>query len=109
MSERDLTDALERLTGSSRFGGQGKSELAGQKVRGDKPAQQSSARNQSAPGAGGTVLTETNFSDREFHPPKQLTSTDGLVTIVLNPIKKMVFKNDTSGQIVMVNFSEPDD
>lgn len=107
MSERDLTDALERLTGSSRFGGQGKSELAEQKVRGDKPAQQSSARNQSAPGAGGSSMSEINFSDRVYFDDKSISSTDGMITIIRRPIKRMVFADDVSGNVFTVNFAEP--
>lgn len=109
MSGRDIADALEALTGTSRFGGIGE-KIEPSKERGGRPAQESSARNQSGFSAvGEAVMTEVNFSDREFHPDRQLTSTDGLVTIVLKPVKKMVFRNDKSGQVVTVNFAEPND
>ena len=72
MGDRDLTEALEALTGSTRFDiAKPKDPVQPAKARGEKPAQTSSARN-----SGGTGGDKLSLGDE-----KTLETTDGLFTL----------------------------
>ena len=100
---KDLSDALESLTATSRFGG----VLPDPPARGAKPAQASAAKNAGKPGGSSagiaSPLTETSFAAREFHATAWKTS-DGLFT--LPAIKKLTF-TDADGNAVVINLAAP--
>ena len=107
---KDLTAALDRLT----------KEAAGTTTRTDKvlnsgreatpiPARVGSAGPKYGDGANGGIaspLTETAYADRTFWTGKTITSTDGLITIAISPIKQMTFK-DANNEEVIFDYKEP--
>lgn len=63
----------------------------------------------SAPGAGGGIaspLTETNYGDREYWAEKTITSSDGLLSFRLRPIKS-ISQTDANGAPVVQLFADP--
>jgi len=62
-----------------------------------------------ASGTGGSIaspLTEPDSSAREYHPAVNLSSTDGLFTIVVRPIKKVVMQ-DANTRPVTIEYDTP--
>jgi len=65
------------------------------------------AGNASSAGGGiSSPLTEREYADRTYHPAKTLTTSDGIFTLVVNPVKKIVFY-DASGEKVEAIFQAP--
>lgn len=62
----------------------------------------------SAPGAGGVAspLTEPDYTAREYWPEQTLTSSDGLLSFRLKPIKKLVQADANSAEVVQ-QFAQP--
>lgn len=58
------------------------------------------------PQSGGGDLTEKDYTEREYHDTRELVSTDGLLTIVYKPIKKLKMR-DKAGNPVVLAFEEP--
>lgn len=79
MSDRG---AASRVTGSALLGGGG------------------------AKGGIASPLTETAYADREFHTVKTITSTDGLFTLKIKPVKKIKFKDAANADVEII-FKEP--
>ena len=104
MSSRDLTEALEQLTGTSRYGGQ---TLPDAPARGAKPAQASSAKNLGSASGGGLAspLTETAYSAREWHPARYVTSSDGIFRLQIRAVKKISF-TDAGGNSADLIFKD---
>lgn len=103
---KDLTEALRQLT----EGG------AGQTSRTDKTLPPAAIKSDILPRTGSSPpivksyggesiaspLTETAYADRTYHASKTITSSDGLITWVVDPIKEVSFKdaNDASVKII---------
>jgi hypothetical protein len=105
---KDLTSALQAMT----------EDAAGQTSRVDKslpavktatsiPSRSGSAKPKTTGGAGiASPLVETAFADRNYWPTVALTSTDGLLTWEVDPIKKVCF-NDALGNVVEIDYAQP--
>lgn len=106
---KDLTEALARLT----------DEAAGTTSRADKlltagrqavaiPARvgQAFPRLGNEKSGIASPLTETSYSARTYWTDKTITSTDGLITIAIAPIKQMTF-TDANNQEVKFDFKQP--
>lgn len=105
----DLTEALRQLTEAG----------AGQTSRVDKTLPPVSvkpdipARTGSSPplanwtsGSIASPLVETGYANRVYWTSKTITSTDGLITWQVEPIKK-VFFNDAHNQPVEIHYADP--
>lgn len=105
---KDLTAALQAMT----------DEANGQTSRIDKalpaaktatsiPSRTGSAFPKKTGGGGiASPLVETAFTDRNYWPVVSMTSTDGLLTWEVDPIKK-VFFNDAQGNGVEIDYAQP--
>ena len=51
-------------------------------------------------------LTETLYTDRNYHPEVVLTTTDGIFSMRYKPIKDMKFQDGEDNEVVFV-FKEP--
>lgn len=51
-------------------------------------------------------LTETAYTDREFHAAQTTTSTDGVFTVAWKPIRVTKFL-DANGNPVVIQYAEP--
>lgn len=105
---KDLTAALQAMT----------EDAAGQTSRVDKtlpavktatsiPARTGSSGPKST--GGGSIaspLTETAYASRTYHSPMTITSTDGLLTWEVDPIKQ-VFFTDATGNAVEIEYAAP--
>ncbi len=58
-------------------------------------------------GTFGAQLVETAYADRTFHDTVNMTSTDGLFTLKVKPIKSIKFA-DTSGNAVVFQYKAPE-
>lgn len=56
-------------------------------------------------GAGGD-LVEKDFSRRTYHPRRTLKSTDGIITVLYDPVQTVVMQ-DTKGSPVTLTFAAP--
>lgn len=104
---KDLTAALQAMT----------EDGAGQTSRVDKslpavktatsiPERTGSALPKKTGGGIASPLVETAFTDRHYWPVVSITSTDGLLTWEVDPIKK-VFFNDALGNGVEIDYAQP--
>ncbi len=106
---KDLTEALRQLTEAG----------AGQTSRVDKtlPAAAAKpdipARTGSSPplarGSGGSIaspLSEADYTARNYWAAQTITSTDGLLTWEVEPIKKIFF-TDANSNLVEFDYAEP--
>ncbi len=68
----------------------------------------SSARVATGTGTGtiGALLVETAYADRTFHDAVNISSTDGLFTLKILPVKTVKFA-DTSANIVVLEYKAP--
>jgi len=105
MSSKDLTEALHKLTLSQRGESEGPPAMA---ARGIAPAVKSAALLAGSASSSGIAspLTETAYSDRTYHSTKTITSTDGLLTFEVDPIKQVFFQ-DAAGKSVEIYFQSP--
>ena len=51
-------------------------------------------------------LVETDYADREFHTAIMITSTDGLFTLRIKPVKK-IYMTDATTSAVVLEFKSP--
>lgn len=107
---KDLTEALRQMT----EGG------LGQTSRVDKvlpaasaapviPPRSGASGPKAGAGAGAAIaspLTEIAYANRTYHSPKTITSTDGLITWQVDPIKD-VFFNDANNSPVQIIYKSP--
>lgn len=98
MSASDLRDVTRRLVGA---GGAASEALKPAPVKGAKPGGVATGRPSSG-GAGNGAMVETAFEDREYWGSVDFTSSDGLFTIQVDPIKKVVLEGGRS-----IEFKEP--
>lgn len=100
----DLTDALAALTG----------EAAGQTTRKDSrlpeprpaapiPGRIGSGKAPSGTQGGGIAspLVETVYADRTFHPETVITSTDGIFTLKIKPVKTINLKDANNADVTI--------
>ena len=105
---KDLTAALARLTEEAA----GTTTLSAKVLPSGTPAPEIPPRiGFAAPkystGDGiASPLTETAYADRTYWADKTITSTDGLITIVIAPIKQMKF-TDANNQVVVFDYKQP--
>lgn len=57
-------------------------------------------------GTLGALLVETAYSERTFHDAINITSTDGLFTLKIKPVKTVKFA-DTAANIVVLEYKAP--
>lgn len=107
---KDLTEALRQLT----------EDGAGQTSRVDKtlppiavkpdiPPRTGSSPPLGRASAGSSIaspLVETDYAARAYWASQTITSTDGLITWQVEPIKK-VFFTDANSQPVEIDYAEP--
>lgn len=105
---KDLTEALRQMT----EGGVGQTSRVDKTLPAANEAPAIPARSGSSgpkAGKGGSIaspLTETAYADRTYHSPKTITSTDGLITWEVDPIKD-VFFTDANGMPVQIVYKSP--
>lgn len=101
---KDLTEALRALTEQS--AGENKPQPLAN--RGGAPAVTSAALLGGSGAKTGIAspLVETAYSAREFHDPTTITSTDGLFTLRIKPVKKIYMK-DAGAADVVLEFKAP--
>jgi len=105
---KDLTAALQALTEEAR----GQTSRIDRALPAVAPASAIPARSGTAlptAGAGQGIaspLTEADYALREWHPEKNITSTDGIFTLKLKPIKKLIM-TDALGGVVVFNYLSP--
>lgn len=105
---KDLTAALARLTEEA----SGTTTLSAKVLQDAKTATEIPPRvgfarpKYSTAGGIASPLTETAYADRTYWSDKTITSTDGLITIVIAPIKKMKFA-DANNQVVVFDYKQP--
>lgn len=104
MSAKDLTEALDKLT---KAGTSAPAEIPAMKDRGSAPEVKASALLGGA-GSGGIAspLKETAYTDRTFHATTNITSTDGLFTLKIKPVKEIKFL-DSNLRPVTIEFKAP--
>jgi len=106
---KDLTAALARLTeeaaGTTTLSAK---VLPSAKTATEIPPRVGSAGPKYSTAGGGIAspLTETAFADRTYWADKTITSTDGLIVIVIAPIKQMKF-TDANDQSVVFDYKQP--
>lgn len=102
---KDLTEALRALM----EGDASTNVVPALKPRGAAPAVTSAAP-MSGPGKGSSgggiasPLTEVSFASRSYWPDETITSTDGMVSLAISPIKQARF-TDANGATVVFDFA----
>jgi hypothetical protein len=107
---KDLTEALRQLT----EGGSGQTSRIDKTLPAARVAPTIPARTGSSPplatksnaGSIASPLVETAYSGRNYWASKTITSTDGLITWQVEPIKKMFF-TDANSNTVEIDYAEP--
>lgn len=104
---KDLSAALQAMTeGASGQTTRVDSSLSDSKNVSPIPARSGSGLPHSGSAASlASPLTETKYSDRTFWSTKTLTSTDGLFTLKIKPIKVMKFKDANLSDLV-INYQD---
>lgn len=105
MSSKDLTEALHKLTMEA----QGQpSAIPAMKDRGAAPEVKASALLSGGAASGGIAspLVETAYTNRTFHSTVNITSTDGLFTLKIKPVKEIKFL-DSNQRPVTIEFKAP--
>ena len=109
----DLTDALQRMTEAAASKGSSRVDKS-------LPTAPPAAPIPSRTGASGPVasvakksgggiaspLTETAYADREWHAPAYVFSADGMMRILIKPLKTLNM-TDADGNSVQINFKAP--
>ena len=108
MSSKDLTEALRALTEQAN---NRPSVQDAMNARGATGRSVASAPLQfvAAGGNGGGIaspLVETGYADRTFHGDTTITSSDGLFTLKIKPVKSIKFK-DSLNHDVVIEFKAP--
>lgn len=105
---KDLTAALQALTEEAN----GQSSRVDKALPAGKPVSAIPERSGSSAPSGGSgkgiasPLTEVDYTGREWFAEKAITSTDGIFTLKLKPIKKLTM-TDALGNVVVFNFKSP--
>ncbi len=106
---KDLTEALRLLT----EGGAGQTSREEKTLPAARVAPAIPARSGSSPplarGSSGSIaspLVETAYSGRNYWSSQIITSTDGMITWQIEPIKKMYF-TDANSSTVEIDYAEP--
>lgn len=104
MSAKDLTEALDKLMKS---GTSAPAEVPSMNARGAAPEVKASAL-LGGSGSGGIAspLVETAYANRTFHATVNITSTDGLFTLKIKPVKEVKFL-DSNLRPVTIEFKSP--
>ena len=106
MSSKDLSEALRALTerGQSADG----AGPAAMKARGAAGISRVGALlgGDAATSGISSQLVETASDDRTFHANQTITSSDGLFTLVIKPVKTIRFK-DAAARDVTIEFKAP--
>ena len=104
MSAKDLTEALDKLM---KAGANAPAEAPSMKARGAAPEVKASAL-LGGSGSGGIAspLVETAYANRTFHSTVNITSTDGLFTLKIKPVKEIKFL-DSNLRPVTIEFKSP--
>lgn len=105
MSGKDLTEALRALTEQGQGGAAGPPAM---KARGAAGIVRASALlgGPSSDAGIASPLVETAYADRTFHANSTITSSDGLFTLIIKPVKTIKFK-DAASRDVMIEFKAP--
>ncbi len=105
MSAKDLTEALDKLI---KAGSVAPAEVPAMKTRGAAPEVKASALIGGSSVSGGIAspLVETAYADRTFHSTVNITSTDGLFTLKIKPVKEITFL-DSNLRPVTIEFKSP--
>lgn len=105
MSGKDLTEALRALMEQ---GGGNPAVPAAMKARGVAGISRASALpgGDAATSGIASPLVETAYADRTFHGNKTITSSDGLFTLIIKPVKTIKFQ-DAANRDVRIEFKEP--
>ena len=105
---KDLTDALRLLTeGASGQTSRVDKTLPDSRVAPAIPARSGASGPKSVnSGSIASPLTETAHADRTYHAAQTITSTDGLLTWVVDPINEVSF-TDASGAPVKIIYAAP--
>lgn len=104
---KDLTEALRRLTEDAQAPAQPVEPMKNRSAAG--AAKSAALNNNGKPGTGGGIaspLTEVSFASRTYWADKNYTSTDGLITLVLKPIKRVSLL-DANGESVLIDYKSP--
>ena len=105
MSRRDLQEAIQDLVNR----GQAKTpDVQPHRPRdGVQPGRVKAAPKATSDTAGiASPLTEPNVTAREYHETQLVTSADGLFTLPVKPVKKLVMA-DANGSEVVLKFNDP--
>ena len=104
MSAKDLTEALDKLM---KCCDDAPAKAPSMKARGAAPKVKASAL-LGGSGSGGIAspLVETAYADRTFHSTVNITSTDGLFTLKIKPVKEIKFL-DSKLRPVTIKFKSP--
>lgn len=106
MSSKDLSEALRALTerGQSADG----AGPAAMKARGAAGISRVGALlgGDAATSGIASPLVETAYADRTFHTNTTITSSDGLFTLIIKPVKTIKFK-DAASRDVTIEFKAP--
>ena len=103
MSAKDLTEALDKLIRPAPT----RPPAPSMKARGAAPKVKASAL-LGGSGSGGIAspLVETAYANRTFHSTVNITSTDGLFTLKIKPVKEIKFL-DSNRRPVTIEFKSP--
>lgn len=98
---KDLTEALRLLTGVDPNSITGAPEPLNN--RGAAAKQKASTLNTAKGSASGVAspLVETAYADRTWHPDMTINSSDGIFTLVIEPVKQVFFKDAVNADVVM--------
>jgi len=105
MSSKDLTEALRALTEQAN---NRPSVQDAMNARGATGRSVASALLDGGGNGGGIAspLVETDYADRTFHADTTITSSDGLFTLKIKPVKSIKFK-DSLNHDVVIEFKAP--
>jgi len=107
---KDLTAALAALSEGAGYTTRRDAVLSDPPALPAIPARTGSALPTSGiSGAGGGIaspLTETAFTDRLFYTQTILTTTDGFMSLVIQPVQKMRF-TDANSAVVEIIYQQP--
>lgn len=106
MSGKDLTEALRALT--EQAAARRPPPAPVMKARGAAGISRGSALPNSDAATSGIAspLVETAYADRTFHTNTTITSSDGLFTLIIKPVKTIKFK-DAASRDVTIEFKAP--
>lgn len=106
MSGKDLTDAVRALTEPAQ--GAAATAPPAMKARGAAGIARASALLGGESGNAGIAspLVETAYAGRTFHADTTITSSDGLFTLIIKPVRTIMFR-DAAARDVMIEFKAP--